>query len=91
MRNNYSQQLWDEIMKQAEMNMTDGTCSMYRTVGIPLKVKQGSYDELKNWEKLFFHDGIRNGLRNKSGVHLKNNNPYNIVKKHKITEKKNVL
>tara|TARA_B100000315_G_C14121210_1_gene382672 strand:- start:166 stop:402 length:237 start_codon:yes stop_codon:yes gene_type:complete len=78
-------------MKQAEMNMADGTCSMYRTVGIPLKVKQGDYDKLENWEKLFFHDGIRNGLWNKSGVHLKNNNPYSIDKKHKITENKNVI
>jgi len=80
---NFSQKLWDEIMRQAEMNMTDGTCSMYRTIAIPMKVRQGRYSELKDWEKLLFHDGIRNGNWSKNGIHLKNNNPYN---NRRITE-----
>tara|TARA_Y100000310_G_C19986760_1_gene492282 strand:+ start:148 stop:399 length:252 start_codon:yes stop_codon:yes gene_type:complete len=82
--NNYSQELWNQILQQAEMNMDDGTCSMYRTVVIPMKVRQGKYSELKDWEKIFFYDGVKNGSWSKNGIHLKNNNPYNT--RSKITE-----
>lgn len=84
MKNNFSQELWNQIIKQAEMNMDDGTCSMYRTISIPLQVRQGNYNDLKDWEKIFFYDGIRNGRWTKSGVHLKDNNPYKETKR--ITE-----
>ena len=71
-------------MNQVEKNMDDGTCSMYRTIYIPLKVRQGGYDDLKSWEKIYFHDGIRNGMWTQSGVHLKDNNPYK--QNRRITE-----
>ena len=80
---NFSQKLWDNILKQATMNMDDGTCSMYRTVAIPMKVRQGGYSELQDWEKILFHNGIKNGDWWSNGVHKKNNNPYN---NRRITE-----
>jgi hypothetical protein len=81
---NFSQELWDEILIQASMNMDDGKCSMYRTITIPMKVRQGKYSKLKDWEKIFFYDGVKDGRWSKNGVHLKNNNPYKL--KGKITE-----
>ena len=83
-QNNYSEELWNQIIKQAEMNMDDGTCSMYRNIGIPLKVRTDGFQSLNSWEKVFFYDGVRDGRWSKNGVHLKNNNPYNA--KGKITE-----
>ena len=71
-------------MNQVEKNMDDGTCSMYRNIYIPMKVRQGRYSELVDWEKIFFHDGIRLGSWNKHGIHLKDNNPYKETKR--ITE-----
>tara|TARA_B100000315_G_scaffold248108_1_gene277610 strand:+ start:441 stop:707 length:267 start_codon:yes stop_codon:yes gene_type:complete len=84
LKTNFSKELWNQIINQAEMNMGDGKCSMYRNIYIPLKVRQGGYDELKTSEKIFFHDGIRDGRWTKSGVHLQNNNPYKETKR--ITE-----
>ena len=78
--NNYSEELWKNIVTQVEMNMTDGTCSMYRTITIPMKVRQGRYSELKDWEKIFFYDGYRLGKWNKGGIHNdEESNPYKDV------------
>mgnify|MGYP001265190070 FL=1 len=84
--NNYSQKLWNQILHQAEQNMEDGKCSLYRNIYIPMKVRQGRYDELTSSEKILFHNGIRDNLWNKDGVHIgDNSNPYK-MSRDRITE-----
>ena len=84
---NYSQQLWNQILHQAELNMKDGKCSMYRNIYIPQKVRQGRYEDLTSSEKILFHNGVRNNLWSKDGVHIgDNSNPYK-KSRERITER----
>ena len=85
--NNYSQKLWNQILHQAELNMEDGKCSLYRNISIPMKVRQGRYSELTPSEKILFHNGVRNNLWSKGGVHIDDNsNPYK-QSRDRITER----
>ena len=59
---------------------------MWREVGIPKMVNLGNWNKLKDWEKEYFLDGVRDGRWDKKGNHLKDNNPY-IKKKKRITER----
>ena len=75
---NFSQQLWNQIVHQAEMNMKDGHCSLYRHIYIPMKVKNGEYNDLSSSEKIFFYNGIRNNYWHKDGEHI-DSNPFRIT------------
>ena len=72
---NYSEELWKNIVKQAEMNMDTGTCSLYRNIAIPMKVRTSGINSLKDWEKVFFLDGVKNKKWTIKGVQI-NGNPY---------------
>ena len=85
---NYTHELWKQITIQAELNMLseDEKCSLYRNIYIPMKVRQGGYDKLTSSEKILFHNGIRDNLWNKDGVHIgDNSNPYK-MSRDRITE-----
>ena len=72
---NYSDKLWKNILNNAEKNMKTGTCSLYRNIAIPMKVRTSGINSLKSWEKVFFLDGVKNKKWTINGVQI-NSNPY---------------
>ena len=46
-------------------------CGMWLSVGIPYMVKLGKWDELEDWEKTEFVNGVKDGRWNKKGHRLK--------------------
>ena len=75
--NNYSKQYWNDTKKSLHHNREyHRGCSMWREVGIPYMIKIGKSDELYDWEKEHFSDGVRDGKWDSKGNHLKDNNPY---------------
>ena len=73
---NFSEKLWSNLLKQAEMNMEDGTCSLYREIVIPMKVRNSGIKSLKDWERVFFLDGVRQDKWTIKGFQLNSDNPY---------------
>ena len=45
-------------------------CSMWLNVGIPYMVKLGKWNELEDWEKTEFVNGVKMGVWNKKGERL---------------------
>jgi|TARA_B100001971_G_scaffold185628_1_gene185027 hypothetical protein len=82
---NYTKKLWNDLITK---NLETKSCGMEREVAIPYLVKTGKWKELEDWQKEHFIDGIKKGKWDKTGNHLKKNNPYDSAKRQKITEKK---
>lgn len=82
---NYTKKLWNDLIAK---NLKTKSCGMEREVGIPYLVNTGKWKELEDWQKEHFIDGIKKGKWDKTGNHLKKNNPYDSAKRQKITEKK---
>jgi len=82
LQTNFSQKLWDDLISQ---DMKTNSCGMEREVSIPYLVKLGKWNELEDWQKEHFIDGVKKGKWDKFGNHLKNNNPY-IQKKDGLAE-----
>ena len=78
--------MMNKITQSLQQRRNNGGCSMWREVGIPKMVNLGNWSKLKDWEKEYFLDGVRDGKWDKKGNHLKDNNPY-IKKKKRITER----
>ncbi len=70
-----------DIKKSLQQRRKTGGCSMLRNVGIPYLVKIGKWSDLYDWEKKHFLDGVKKGLWDKKGNHLKDNNPHKSKKK----------
>ena len=73
---NFSEKLWSNLLKQAEMNMEDGTCSLYREITIPMKVRNSGINSLKDWERIFFIDGVRQHKWTIKGFQLNSDDIY---------------
>ena len=85
---NYSEELWKQIMIQAELNMLseERKCSLYRRIYIPMQVRNGGYSELSKEDKMIFLQGVSDGSWDKGGNHIGNNsNPY-IQSKNRISD-----
>ena len=78
--------MMNKITQSLQQRRNNGGCSMWREVGIPKMVNLGNWNKLKDWEKEYFLDGVRDGKWDKHGNHLKDKNPY-IKKKKRITER----
>ena len=66
--------------------LLDESCSLYKRIYIPKKVRDGGFKELKKWEQEYFLKGITKGYWDKSGNHIgDNSNPFK-KKRNRITE-----
>jgi len=65
-----------EIKKSLQHRRKTGGCGMLRYVGIPHLVKIGKWNDLYEWEKKWFLDGVVKGLWDKKGNHLKDRSKF---------------